>query len=483
MKTLQDLSQDGNVSFGTSGVRALVTDLTPQINYAFARAFLTQVCPSSRAVAIGIDLRPSSPTIANAMILAAEDLNIEVIYCGELPTPALAYFAMTQQIPAIMVTGSHIPFDRNGFKFYTQNGEISKIHEQAILSDVITTNNPLQGRSDKYVKVSSKALEAFKERYLSIFPDGFLKGKRIGIYEHSSVARDIINDLLNHFGADVLSLERTNTFIPIDTEAVSKEDQQKALTWSAEHNLDAIVSTDGDGDRPLISDEEGKWLRGDVVGILVSQYLKATHVSCPINANTALELSNPELVTLRTRIGSPYVIEGMVQLATENPNASVVGYEANGGFLTGSSFKVNTSILTPLPTRDSILPMLAILASTAEKNKSIRELALSLPARYTASDRIKDIPSDTSKRLISKLISNEAIKLSLIDTLLEQDQANVININETDGLRLTLSSQDIVHFRASGNAPELRCYAESESQSRAENLVGNSLDWAKTNKR
>ncbi|MFD1383506.1 phosphomannomutase [Rhodanobacter aciditrophus] len=482
MKTLKELSQDGNVSFGTSGVRALVTDLTPQINYAYARAFLTQVCPSARTVAIGIDLRPSSPSIANAMILAAEDLNIEVIFCGELPTPALAYFAMTQQIPSIMVTGSHIPFDRNGFKFYTPQGEITKAHEQAILSSFITLDNPLQGRSPQEVKVDSKALDTFKERYVSIFPDGFMKGKRIGIYEHSSVARDIIKDLLNYFGAEVVSLERTDTFVPIDTEAVSKEDQQKALSWSIEHNLDSILSTDGDGDRPLISDEDGKWLRGDVVGILVSQYLKATHVSCPINANTALEISNPELVTLRTRIGSPYVIEGMEQLASENQGASVIGYEANGGFLTGSSFEVNTSILTPLPTRDSILPMLAILASSVERNKPIRELASSLSARYTASDRIKDIPSDTSKRLISKLISDQTTKLSLIKTISEQDQVDVTNINETDGLRLTLSSQDIVHFRASGNAPELRCYAESESQSRAENLVDISLDWAKTNK-
>lgn len=476
MKTLKELSQNGNVSFGTSGVRALVTDLTPQINYAYARAFLTQVCPSARAVAIGIDLRPSSPSIANAMILAAEDLNIEVIYCGELPTPALAYFAMTQQIPGIMVTGSHIPFDRNGFKFYTPHGEITKAHEQAILSSFIALDNPLQGRSPQEVTVDSKALEAFKERYVSIFPDGFLKGKRIGIYEHSSVARDIIKDLLNHFGAEVVSLERTDTFVPIDTEAVSKEDQQKALSWSVEHNLDAIVSTDGDGDRPLISDEDGKWLRGDVVGILVSQYLKATHVSCPINANTALELSNPDLVTLRTRIGSPYVIEGMEQLASENQNASVVGYEANGGFLTGNAFYVNNQKLEALPTRDSILPILTILAAAFCQSQKVKELVDALPSRFTASDRIKDIPSKKSTHYISSLKENLDEQNNLLSVFNDSNRVKIKYFNEVDGLRMLLSNDTIIHLRPSGNAPELRCYSESNNQTLSNSIVSSVLE-------
>ncbi|TDO95998.1 phosphomannomutase [Marinomonas balearica] len=471
MKTLKELSNEADVSFGTSGVRALDTSLTPQINYAYARAFLTQVCPSAQTVAIGIDLRPSSPSIANAMILAAEDLNVEVIYCGELPTPALAYFAMTQQIPGIMVTGSHIPFDRNGFKFYTPHGEITKAHEQAILSYSIAIDNPLQGRSAHEVTIHYKALETFKKRYASIFPDGFLKGKRIGVYEHSSVARDTIKDLLSHFGADVVSLERTDTFIPIDTEAVSKEDQQKALSWSAEYDLAAIVSTDGDGDRPLISDEDGKWLRGDIVGILVSQYLKATHVSCPINANTALELSNPKLVTLRTRIGSPYVIEGMEQLSSENQSTSVVGYEANGGVLTGNAFYVNNERLEALPTRDSVLPIFAILAVAFKANKAISELVNSLPMRFTASDRIKDIPSEKSKHYISCLKEDLSEQNNLLSIFDDSSKVAIKQFNEIDGLRMILSNDTVIHLRPSGNAPELRCYSESDDQMLSDSIV------------
>ncbi|ADZ89924.1 phosphomannomutase [Marinomonas mediterranea] len=475
MTTLNELSKNNEVNFGTSGVRALVENLSPIICYEYTRAFLTLVCPTAKSIAIGIDLRPSSTSIAEAIMSAAEDLGINIIYCGKLPTPALAYFAMTLEIPAIMVTGSHIPFDRNGFKFYTPKGEITKAHEKIILSSPLIDNNSLKKRTKQNYPLDTAALKIFKERYTSIFPKSFLAGKRIGVYEHSSVARDIIKSLLSHFGAEVISLERTSTFVPIDTEAVSKEDQIKALNWSEEHNLDAIVSTDGDGDRPLISDENGHWLRGDIVGILVSQYLGATHISCPINANTALELSSPNLKTLRTRIGSPYVLEGMEQLAKQ-AGSSVVGYEANGGVLIGSNFEINGAQLNPLATRDSILPILTILASSVENKISIRKLVNRLPQRFTSSDRIKNISNEQSQNIISGLIQNTNDQCKLLNLIGINETVSIRSLNEVDGLRMQLSNNMIIHLRQSGNAPELRCYSETNDQKTSDTIVTTALE-------
>ena len=75
---------------------------------------------------------------------------------------------------------------------------------------------------------------------------------------------------LTQLGASVTSLERSNEFVPIDTEAVSEEDKAKALNWSKQFRFDAIFSTDSDGDRPLIVDETGEWLRGDVLGLITA---------------------------------------------------------------------------------------------------------------------------------------------------------------------------------------------------------------------
>jgi phosphomannomutase len=72
-----------------------------------------------------------------ACATSLQQLNIDVVYYGVLPTPAIAYVAQKDFIPAIMVTGSHIPFDRNGFKFYRPDGEINKADEEGILSEQV----------------------------------------------------------------------------------------------------------------------------------------------------------------------------------------------------------------------------------------------------------------------------------------------------------------------------------------------------------
>lgn len=71
-----------------------------------------------KQVAIAIDNRQSSHTMPTAYAAALQQLELDVVYYGDVPTHALAYVDQEDAMPAIMVTGSHIPFDRNGLKFY-----------------------------------------------------------------------------------------------------------------------------------------------------------------------------------------------------------------------------------------------------------------------------------------------------------------------------------------------------------------------------
>ena len=479
---VKQLSTELGVAFGTSGVRGLVQDLTPALCFAFVRSFLQEVCPTSSRVAIGMDLRPSSPEIAKACLLAVESFGAQLVFCGALPTPALAFYAMQNSIPAVMITGSHIPFDRNGIKFYRPDGEISKADETSIMNGLVEVPESVAEQAAQLALpvVDHSAVKLFKQRYTSLFPSSILQGKRVGVYEHSSVARDVIKALLAHFGAEVISLERIETFVPIDTEAVSEEDVQKGLNWSKEYQLDAIISTDGDGDRPLIANEKGEWLRGDILGVLCADYLQATHVAAPVNVNTVLELrgslQSPERISLRTRIGSPYVIAGMEDLLQQSQDARVVGYEANGGFLVGADFVVNNQVLHALPTRDSVLPALIVLAMSYEQACSVSQLTNGFPQRYTASDRIKDIPTDVSRQLIADIKTSKAKQTELLSAIAQESEVlEVVSIDETDGLRMTLNNGDIVHLRPSGNAPELRCYVESRGLYVSKNIVNNIL--------
>ncbi|MCR8913723.1 hypothetical protein NVA20_03040 [Marinobacter sp. PJ-38] len=85
-------------------------------------------------LAIGRDFRPASPPMVAACSAAARAMGIAVDNYGALPTPALELQAMAGGVPAIMITGNHIPFDRNGIKFYRPDGEIAKADEQAIMA-------------------------------------------------------------------------------------------------------------------------------------------------------------------------------------------------------------------------------------------------------------------------------------------------------------------------------------------------------------
>ena len=150
---------------------------------------------------------------------------LNVVYYGVVPTPALAYKAMQDNMPCIMVTGSHIPFDRNGLKFYRPDGEITKVDELTILaSNAVFTVLP---ENLAELTLDTAASESYIQRYTSLFSADTLKGKKIGIYEHSSAGRDIYKPLFEQLGAEVVSLGRNNEFVPIDTEAVSDEDKQR----------------------------------------------------------------------------------------------------------------------------------------------------------------------------------------------------------------------------------------------------------------
>ena len=484
--TIEQLMHSSQVKFGTSGARGLVDDMSDQVCYAYTMGFIQYLEKTQQLIkkpqqgiskiVLAGDLRKSTPKILNACAKAIVDSGFQVINAGLIPTPAVALYGLNYNCPAIMVTGSHIPDDRNGIKFYKLAGEILKQDELIIKqesvdlsADQFDDQGQFKDQKNYLPATDLTALNDYKARYLGLFPDNAFAGKKIGVYQHSGVARDLIPELLEKLGAQVVKLAYSEHFIPVDTEAVREEDIELARKWAADYQLDAIVSTDGDADRPLISDEKGAWLRGDIVGFLCAKYLQIDHVVTPVSSNTCVEQSGFFVDVKRTRIGSPYVIEAMNHYVDDH-YAAVAGYEANGGFLLATPLRKNDFLLTALPTRDAIVVLLTLLHSSVEKKLSISQLSAQLPQRYTYSDRIKNFATEKSQQLINKYTrGSEAENKSVIETdfpLL----GRIKNMNTIDGLRLIFDNGNIIHFRPSGNAPEFRCYSESDSVEEAKKI-------------
>ncbi|MGF9567050.1 phosphomannomutase [Neorhizobium sp. JUb45] len=470
------------MKFGTSGLRGLVTDLQGHASALYATAFAQHLLAAGHAktgdrIFVAGDYRPSSPDIAATCIGALQRAGLTAVDCGSLPTPALALYAMTQGCASLMVTGSHIPADRNGIKFYRPDGEIDKADELEIthiaaeISDSIFDLTPGSARSEE-----KEALALFAARNSRLLPADALSGLKIGVYQHSTVARDGLIDVITGYGATTVALGRSDHFIPVDTEAVSAQTIELLRGWAKEHHLDAIVSADGDGDRPLVADETGTPLRGDLLGLIVARFLDAEVVVTPVTSNSGIEAAGGFRVT-RTKVGSPFVIDGM-NAASAAGETAVMGFEANGGVLTQSDFAVAGTTLTALPTRDSFLPVLATLLLTRREGKPLSSIAADFNLPVAAADRLENFAVETSAALMAHLRESPENLAAFLAPL-----GDVGSISDIDGLRVTLLDHSIVHLRPSGNAPEMRCYVEAENEAAALALLEKSLlrvrDWAK----
>lgn len=477
---IDNLMEQSGVQFGTSGVRGLVIDMTDKVCWVYVTAFLQHLqqenmIKSGSEVGIAGDLRFSSERIMNAVAAAVSDFGLIPKNYGTIPSPAIALFGLEKSIPTIMVTGSHIPDDRNGIKFNTPAGEILKADELQIRGQIVDVHDVLFSENGSlkqsgYLPVKQNdANQFYIDRYLDFFPQDCLKELNIGLYQHSAVTRDCLQIILESLGAKITSLGRSDKFISVDTEAIRPEDVVLAKQWSADYGFDAIVSTDGDGDRPLVSDEHGCWLRGDIVGILCGQYLDIDDIVTPVSSNSAVEKCGAFNTVVRTKIGSPYVIEAM-QEASQDKGNTVGGYEANGGFLLETDVTINNKKLTRLPTRDAVIVIIGTLMLARQKQMSVSELLTTLPSRYTFSGRLKAFPTELSQQYLTKMVAGDLESdLSVITTIFNK-VGQAIAIDTTDGVRITFSNDEVVHLRPSGNAPELRCYNEAATPQRAEEL-------------
>lgn len=466
-----DRMQD--VKFGTSGVRGLAAALTGGMARRYAAAFARHLVASGSArpgdaVLVGRDLRDSSPQIMAECLAGLAAAGLRGVDCGVLPTPALALHALAQGRAAVMVTGSHIPADRNGLKFYTPAGEITKEDERAITG--LLAEGVEDGGSADFggAEPDPAPVEAYRDRYLAALAPDALKGLRVGVYEHSSVSAGLITDTLARLGADVVRLGRSDAFVPVDTEALEPEVVERLRGWASSEGLDAVVSTDPDGDRPLVADETGAVLRGDLLGLIVARLCGADAVVTPVSSNSGIGPAMGFQV-VRTQIGSPYVIEGIARAIAEGRRA-VIGFEANGGVVAGTPLMLAGARLDALPTRDALLPILAALLHRVSSGVPLSQAASGWRLPVCAAGLVREVPAERSKALLDRLRGSRGELAGFLDGIGAPG-----DVDETDGVRVFIDGGEIVHFRASGNAPEMRCYVEAASAARADALLAEGI--------
>src|SRR5882724_7025856 len=210
--SIAEVMDHSGVAFGTSGARGLVTAMTDEVCYTYTRGFLQYLerereLERGGQVAVAGDLRSSTGRIMRAVMKAIADYGSVPVNGGRVPSPAVALYGFDEGIPSIMVTGSHIPDDRNGIKFNRAKSELLKSDEPGMKEQVVE----LPADFDDQGAILSKAQRAepplepliehrYVARYFEAFGADALKGARIGLFEHSTVGRDIFYEVLTGMG-------------------------------------------------------------------------------------------------------------------------------------------------------------------------------------------------------------------------------------------------------------------------------------------
>ena len=174
-----------------------------------------------------------------------------------------------------MVTGSHIPFDLNGYKLNTSAGELLKEHEEPIgravdemrqrLYSTAFADSPFNERGmfrDGHRELQTVDIAGEREwleRYWAFFGASALSGMRIAVYQHSAVGRDILVRILEDLGARSCPAAEAKSLSRSIPKRSTMSASRRCRKWPNEvGQIDAFVSTDGDSDRPLILAPDSK---------------------------------------------------------------------------------------------------------------------------------------------------------------------------------------------------------------------------------
>jgi len=440
---------DSKRLFGTNGIRGIVNrELTTEI--AIKIGSVIGAFFQHGNLIVGYDARTSSPMLAKAIIAGLNATGCNVLLAGMAPTPALQYAVKNRKTDgAVIITASHNPPQYNGIKVVWNDGiELSRKQEIDIENKFFNekirytewnnlgTIRDIPGVIDDYI-------EAIKEHVDSARIEK--KGYHVVVDAANSVASLAAPRLLRELGCKVTSINANidGTFPGRPPEPRPENLEDCALIVKAV-GADLGVAYDGDADRSIFVDENGKIYWGDKTFALVEKYFLKRNPSekiiTPVSSSTLIkdiaDSYKGEIVW--TKVGSITVSQTMKRLKAK------LGGEENGGIFYGPHQSV----------RDGAMATALILNIMATTDKKLSKLLGELP-KYFIEKRKVECQNKLKERVLEKLI----------------EQVSRLNINTIDGVKILFKDKSAILIRPSGTEPIYRLYAEAKTESKALQLV------------
>jgi len=320
--------------FGTDGIRGVAGEfpLTKQSTYLIGRALghdLVRATPKAQAV-IGQDSRESSRWIADRVSEGLAAVGVDVHSAGVITTPGVAYLARSRKMAAgIVISASHNPWTDNGIKVFSGDGfKLPDSHELSIENEIFALLQNPAAADDTALKVPRPSLPGEAE-----LRHAYIKSLAGSISSDLSRLRLLVDCANGAATAEAPELFRTlglqATFIHIAPDGRNINQQCGALhpetlgarVAESRGKFDLGVTFDGDADRALFCDANGRVVNGDGVLLAAARdmraqgKLKADTVVATTMSNMGLEIAlrNSGLRMLRANVGDKYVLEEMLK--------------------------------------------------------------------------------------------------------------------------------------------------------------------------
>lgn len=360
--------------FGTDGVRGVAgTELTIELATKLGQAgayVLTKETSHKPTIIVGCDTRISGGMLANALIAGICSVGANAIYVGVAPTPAIAYLTRKHKVDAgVVISASHNPMEFNGIKFFNGEGyklsdELEDEIEQLINDDMAEVDFPTGsgiGRVDYRFDIVDEYVD-FEKQTVPVD----LSGLKIVVDCAEGASSYTSVKTLKDLGADLVAIHTEPDGTNINANCGSTHmDELKARVVA--EKADVGIAFDGDADRMLAVDENGKMVDGDEIMAICGNYLKSKGrlakdtivVTVMTNLGFTIMGNEQNINIEKTKVGDRYVLENMKE------NGYNLGGEQSGHVI----------FLDDNTTGDGLLSALHLLQVMVDTGKPLSELA------------------------------------------------------------------------------------------------------------
>jgi len=343
--------------FGTDGIRGVANQypMTPEFALQLGMAATNRLSGEEKVkIVVGKDTRLSSNMLEAALIAGITAAGGDVLKIGVLPTPAVAYLTKVLSAQAgIVISASHNPYDNNGIKFFGPNGlKLKDEIEDEIEESLVKSKEFIYPTGDKIgnvIDVKDADVQYLNFIKSTISNSLYLNGKKVVIDCANGSTSFIASSLFRELGAEVIPLncQPNGTNINRDCGALHPENTSEVVKAQ---NAMIGFCFDGDGDRVIVVDEEGKIIDGDFIMAICAKYLKendmlnnnlvVTTVMSNIGLYMTLKMLNINVI--KTKVGDRYVIEQMLE------KGAILGGEQSGHIIFLNHFTTGDGIITAL---------------------------------------------------------------------------------------------------------------------------------------